>query len=564
MRFFLARTFQVLSFAGIVVLASCQNPFAEKDDDDKGAPSRMVNYALVVAWESSSIDSDVLHSVSTKSLTSSAASAVDVGTRNELWTAKHEATDSVIVKYKDGNVPGTMSAADAVRGLSSSTVSVGRTENFVRYTVDPSVITVDQLVSDLNTDPNVEYAEPDYKRYALGVPNDPGFPMQWNLQQLSMSTLWNTITGDENVVVAVIDTGVAYDLSDFSTTIFVPGWDFVNNDADPYDDNAHGTHVAGTIAQSTNNGAGVAGMAYGVSIMPLKTLGQDGSGYVSDTSEAIIWAVDNGADVINLSLGSTSSSTTEEAAVKYAFDNGVPVIAATGNDNGAVNYPAAYDAYVLAVGATRYDKARSPYSNFGPEVDIVAPGGDMTVDQNADGYNDGILQQTIGGFDPGTGVTDYTAGFHFFQGTSMATPHVAALAALVMSKNPFHTTSEVYNLITGNADDLGTAGRDDEYGHGLINPIATLGASEWGVFDTHTGSFSVGTEESATFELDLDESEFRIALLQQASQHGVHISLYDRNGTLIDKVENNSTSKFIDYSGGTGNAPFRVELRFVQ
>ena len=248
-----------------------------------------------------------------------------------------------------------------------------------------------------------------------------------------------------------------------ASTQFVAGYDFVNNDEHPNDDEGHGTHVAGTIAQSTENSLGVAGVAYGAALMPVKVLDQNGSGYYSDVAEGIRWAVDNGAQVINLSLGGSSGATYLEEALAYAAGKGVVIVAAAGNDGRSrLSYPAAYNQYVIAVGATRYDKTKAYYSNYGAGLDVVAPGGDTRVDQNGDGYVDGILQQTFG-----ANPTDF--GYYFYQGTSMATPHVAAIAALVIAEGKATTTGAVKKAIESTATDLGAAGWDNKFGWGLAN-----------------------------------------------------------------------------------------------
>jgi serine protease len=263
-------------------------------------------------------------------------------------------------------------------------------------------------------DPYVEYAEPNYIARALFTPNDQYFPLQWNLdnQNLQMQSAWDITKGSSGVVVAVVDTGVAYEnytqsslfggtkqyfkAPDLANTTFVAGYDYVNRDTHPNDDEGHGTHVAGTIAQSTNNAIGVAGIAHNTSIMPVKVLAADGSGTYANVSSGIRWAADNGAKVINLSLGGSSGSSTLLNALQYAYNKGVTIVCAAGNDGASsLSYPAAYDQYCIAVGATRLDQQRAWYSNYGNSLDVVAPGGDNGVDQNGDSYADGILQQTF-------------------------------------------------------------------------------------------------------------------------------------------------------------------------
>ncbi|MDD3421678.1 MAG: S8 family serine peptidase, partial [Methanocellales archaeon] len=376
--------------------------------------------------------------------------------------------DEILVKFKSdtGNV--LVSRTNSEYGASVKSTLLSGT----RILRVPSDKTVDEMVKIYESLPEVEYAEPNYMVHALMIPNDTLYPYQWHLDNhmyggIHMESAWDVSNGS-GVVVAVLDTGVAQ-APDLAGTTFVQGYDFVNGDTNPNDDHGHGTHVAGTIAQTTNNGYGVAGVAFGCSIMPIKVLNATGSGYDSWLADGIRYAVDHGADVISMSLGGSNPSSTIEDAVAYAYNHGVTVIAAAGNEyeeGNAPNYPAAYDDYVIAVGATRYDETRSYYSNTGSYLDLVAPGGDMTVDQNNDYYGDGVLQQTLGGSPP-------SFGFYFMQGTSMATPHVAGVAALVIAKG-ITGPDNVSALLKSSAEDKGAPGWDEEYGWGLVNAATAL------------------------------------------------------------------------------------------
>ena len=257
----------------------------------------------------------------------------------------------------------------------------------------------------------------DEPKLSAQAPNDPMYSKQWNLHNIGIESSW-TETKGRGVTVAVIDTGVSQ-VPDLEKTNFVAGYDFVNDRDNAEDDNGHGTHIAGTIAQSTNNNFGVAGIAYEANIMPLKVLSSFGGGTVADIAEAIRFAADNKADVINLSLGGGGESSVLKDAINYAHSKGVVVVAAAGNaDQNSADYPARYP-HAIAVAALDASGEKTSYSNFGAGVDISAPGG-----STAQGEAGGILQNTL---NPQTGESVFAA----FQGTSMAAPHVAGVAALI-------------------------------------------------------------------------------------------------------------------------------------
>lgn len=414
-------------------------------------------------------------------------SAEPLFVRNSTTTNQEDPANEIIVGYKQNTDVEVLSRQ--VEKTTGAKLSRKGLKNFAVFKL-PQGKAADVVMNQLKNDPNVEYVEPNYIAHAFEVPNDTFFnPYQWNFYDYGMTSngyvsnygiqavsAWN-ITKGAGVKVAIIDTGVAYEnyggytkAPDLANTLFdtANAYDFVNNDTHANDDNGHGTHVAGTIAQSTNNGMGAAGIAYQATILPIKVLNSEGSGTYDAIANGIIWAADKGARVINMSLGGSSGSTTLQNAVQYAYSKGVVIVCASGNERkSTVSYPAAYT-QCIAVGSTRFDGTRARYSNYGSALDIVAPGGDTSVDQNRDGYGDGILQQTFAEGSP----TDF--GYYFFQGTSMASPHVAGVAALVLSAHPTYTNEQVRAALQSTAKDLGKAGWDKYYGYGLVNAYAAV------------------------------------------------------------------------------------------
>lgn len=340
--------------------------------------------------------------------------------------------------------------------------------NFVVLKKNDAATTAANVVQQLAQESGVVYAEQDAYAYAVMYPNDSYYSYQWHMTRIGMENAWDESSGS-GVVVAIIDTGVRQDLSDLAGTSFTAGYDFVNGDTNPTDDEGHGSHVCGTVAQTTNNSAGCAGVAYSATIMPIKVLDASGYGTYTDIADGIIWATDHGADVINMSLGGSASNTTLQNAVNYAWNNGVVIVCAAGNSStSSPFYPAAYP-NCISISAVNYLDELADYSNYGSTIDMCAPGGDSN-DYNGDGYMDGVLQQT---FDSSTG----DPGFYFYTGTSMASPHVAGVAALVKSINSTLTNAQIRNILETTAEDLGTAGWDQYFGYGIVDAYAAVQAA---------------------------------------------------------------------------------------
>ncbi|MHB8842377.1 MAG: S8 family serine peptidase [Candidatus Aquicultor sp.] len=317
----------------------------------------------------------------------------------------------------------------------------------------PAGLSVSAAVAKYKKMAGVEYAEPNHRVQAFAIPNDTYYSAyQWDLAKISAPQAWDVTTGDQTLV-AVVDTGVNYNHEDLAGKV-INGYDFAYNDADAYDNNGHGTHVSGTIGALTNNAKGVAGISWGAKILAVKVLDSKGSGYDSWVASGITYAADHGSKVINLSLGGPDYSTTLADAVSYAQGKGCLVVAAAGNDNSsAASYPAGYP-NVIGVAATTTDDQKASYSNYGPAVDIAAPGGN----------SDGVAAHYI--------LSCYNSSnssYVWMSGTSMASPHVAGLAALILSRYPGKTNSQVARMIQETTDDLGAAGRDSYFGYGRIN-----------------------------------------------------------------------------------------------
>ena len=368
---------------------------------------------------------------------------------------------------------------------------------------------VKETLAELRRHDDVAYAVPDYEiRAAAFIPNDPGRgseagdwrKLQWNFfgpAGVNAPDAWEYARaagtpGGRGAVVAVVDSGVAYErrgsfrrAPDLYAGRFTKPYDFVENDRHPNDEESHGTHVAGTIAQKTNNGLGLTGLAYGVKIMPLRVLNADGGGRASYIARAIRYATRNGADVINMSvefdLVQKASGIPEViAAIRYANAKGVVMVAASGNDFvNRVTYPAR-DERVIAVGATTQNLCKADYSNTGKQLDLVAPGGgdDASLNDNdADAAacdpsvrGRGIYQQTF--------TTSYKRfGLVPDEGTSFASPHVSAAAALLIASRrlgPDPTPEQVEQRLKDTARDLGTPGFDTRYGAGLLDAARAL------------------------------------------------------------------------------------------
>jgi len=377
-----------------------------------------------------------------------------------------ERTGDVIVRFKPAatlaKVAGAIDAASADAKASTG----GSRLVLLRPRPGQSV---DDAVAELQSDPNVEFAEPDIVVKAAVTPNDTYYgTYQWPLVQTGMETAWNTTTGSAGVIVAVIDTGVDAANPDLTGKIAAganAGYNFVGGNTNTADDNGHGTFVAGIIGANSNNSIGMAGICWACQIMPVKVLDSNGSGSIFNVSQGIDWAVSRGAKVLNLSLGASTGTLGLQASVDNAWSNGRIVVAASGNDNGPVLYPAAYP-NALAVGSTNSAGYRSTFSNWGPELDLVAPG-------------EGILSTTCTclGYSYGIG-----------SGTSFAAPQVAGVAALMASAG-ITDRDTIINTLKSTATDVCAAGPDNVTGAGRVNAARAVANSNVAVGATQCQAY---------------------------------------------------------------------------
>ncbi len=408
--------------------------------------------------------------------------------------------DRIVVKFKEGLSPAQAAqlhanqgaaVVDAIPELGAQILSVPAGQ-------------VEAQLAAYKANPNVEYAEPDYLAQPVYEPNDPSYGdgTQWGPQKIEAPLAWDYSKGDSSVVVAIIDWGVDLQHPDLATEMWtnadeiadngidddgndyiddVYGWDFANDDNDPQDDYGHGTHCAGIAAAATDNGVGIAGVAFDSSIMAVKVGdGSTGKASYSDIAYGIMYAADNGAKVISLSLGGYAFSGFLEAVVNYAWDAGCVLVGAVGNNNKSdLFYPAAYD-NVIGVSATDQDDAKASWSNYGSQVAVAAPG----VSIYSTYWNDGST-------------------YAHMSGTSMSAPHVAGLAALLFAQDGGRSNAEVRSLIEDSADDLGDAGWDPYYGHGRINAYRALGTTST-VIEPATGGSLIADHGDLTLDFPAD------------------------------------------------------------
>lgn len=383
--------------------------------------------------------------------------------------------DQVLVKFK-ASLPPYMRQI-AITAYQSDTLLVIPKVDIYKLKI-PEHSSVEEMVYLMNMNPFIEYAEPNHIAHLTVTPNDPLFNLQYALSNtgqlignvpgspqgkesadIHAPSGWEEETGKDSVIIGFVDTGLDFDHPELQNKFVSRGKDFVNGDDDATDDNGHGTHIASIAAAETNNGIGIAGVAWNCKILPAKAMSATGLGSYANIIDAIRWLADNGAHVINLSIGGDADSSALKDAMKYAYSQGVVLVASAGNDSTSVLYPAAYDLYCLAVASTDYNDAHANWSNTGPQVDVAAPG-ERILGCVPTWY----YAQEWGIFD----VDPYAYGY----GTSSSAPQVAGLAALIKSLKPDLGVMDIMNIIRYSSDDVNQdllPGVDDNIGYGRIN-----------------------------------------------------------------------------------------------
>jgi serine protease len=404
-----------------------------------------------------------------------------------------EAVEGVIaVQLRPGATLGDLARIELVTGGS---VSRGYARSRIARITLPAGVDTNAVLEALRRDGRVEAANREFATELMVAPNDPGYANQWNLKNtangIRAEAAWDVAPNrGQGVRVAVLDTGIAYEncvcpngrferAPDLAATTFVAPWDFVSNDVHANDDNGHGTLMSGVLAQDTNNGWRYAGVAPRASIMPVKVVNHGGQGSGTDLVEGIRYAVDNGADVISMSLafpvlnpppaGQTGCEDIVGLtdALDYAFSQGVVVVAASGNSGlNHVYCPAAYPS-VISVGATTVSGTVAQYSNGGDALDVTAPGGDSNTRIVQEGYCDTWVQMYYSEqYDEFCPVQEF--------GTSLSTPHVAGIAALILGERPALTPGDVAQAIRASARDRGPAGWDSGFGWGIVDAYGAV------------------------------------------------------------------------------------------
>ncbi|WP_277680231.1 S8 family serine peptidase, partial [Gracilibacillus dipsosauri] len=403
-----------------------------------------------------------------------------------------------------------------------------------------------RVLKGIQQDDAIVFAEPDYIRTSTFVPNDVGYAQQWYLNRIQMPQAWEIEKGSSDVTIAVLDTGINANHPDLIGRV-LPGYDFVNEDNDPTDDHWHGTFVSGIIAANVNE-VGIAGLDHFAKILPVKVANHNGDLTVTDIVEGIYYAIEQEADVINMSFSSYHTSEAEQLAIQDAHEAGIVLVAASGNDSKQeVGYPAAHPS-VISVGATNQNDRIATFSNYGNSMDITAPGVDIYSTHHSEKYAKG-------------------------EGTSFSAPIVSAIAGLLKAKNPEWSNTEIEWALLAGANSLSGKEWDSTFGYGMINAFNSLSLTlpKWEDAPNRKKDAQLLSETTIHEAIDYpsdtdwfsmiveDGASVTIDITQQNQTNDLVVILHEPNGNTY-KINNRSFGEGESYSFQGKSGIYYVEI----
>jgi thermitase len=449
--------------------------------------------------------------------------------------AQEYARGHILVKFRDSADTNTIhNALKKVRATRMQ--PIGRLK--VQYVGLPRNMRETDAVAALRAAPGVEFAELDRKVKISITPNDPGYPSQWHLPNISAPQAWDISIGSNALVIAVIDTGCDPNHPDLSAS-YVPGWNFVDGNSNWSDVEGHGTEVAGSAAAFGNNGTGVVGVSWNARIMPLRVADANGYAYFSTIATALNYAADNGAKIANISFDSIPGSSSVQNAAQYMWNKGGLTVVAAGNSGIDPGFSAS--TYMIVVSATNKSNAKTSWSNYGRFVTVSAPG-------------ESIYTTTRGG------------GYRSVSGTSFSAPIVCGSLAVIWASNRYLSNAQVRDILISSAADLGTAGFDTYYGYGKVNPYhGALLAQQTSVDTTaptvYITSPAAGATVSGTQSVSIQASDnvgvTRVELFVDGALTATLTSApytYNWNTMSVPNGARTLTAKAYDQAGNVGNA----------
>ncbi|MBC7473930.1 MAG: peptidase S8 [Candidatus Sericytochromatia bacterium] len=379
--------------------------------------------------------------------------SISTDTINTVKSQSNAVKGQYVVKFKQ--TLSTATIMELAKNVNATVIKIANRLSSAVLEFSSSSLDLTQQLEALKSDANVEFVEPNYQYKGNYTVNDPKSSQQGGLALAGLAKAWDITMGDPKIIIGIVDTGADLNHPDLKNKL-VAGYNVITQGkTPPMDDNGHGTHTAGIAGADTDNKIGIAGAAPKCKVMPVKALDAKGSGDIFNVALGIIWAVDHGAKVLSLSLGGPENETVKRA-VNYALLKNVVVVAAMGNDGKNVKaYPAAIPG-VIAVGSVDANRSKSDFSNYGNWMSVMAPGSQIM--STLPTYTSTMSEEEF-----------KSKGYDYLDGTSMACPIVAGIAALMLSRNPDYTPAEVKERLESTATHLGKDGFNPEYAHGLVN-----------------------------------------------------------------------------------------------